>query len=217
MWANKRITICLFVFLGLFTSFQLTGVSAFWGAISMPSYTVDLWPEETAPQPALCHLPSLPLLSQIFSCLEQWREPVWWQAKVSPGSFNPFRVIWHDFMEVSLGENSNVKHNLVLETWKKKPSDFFSSTFPLHTLPSFPLPLSGVIIPSLGGWAGGEATITGHNFIFRGDINVLYPFKKFIFIVATFNLPPSALGTASFTFPGISADRFSERWRGRML
>lgn len=60
-------------------------------------------------------------------------------------------------MEASLGENSNVKHNLALETRKKKPSDFFSSTFPLLALAGLPPSLSGVItLP--GGGEGAEVT-----------------------------------------------------------
>ena len=117
------------------------GGSLTWTAATPPSLSQ---PSLTCPSPP-------PLLLHILpECLEQWRKPVWLQSKVSPGSSNPFRVIWHDFMEVSLGENSNVKHNLILETWKKKPSDFFSSTFPHTTLSGFPRSLSGVITPQWG-------------------------------------------------------------------
>lgn len=58
--------------------------------------------------------------------------------KVSPGSAKAFRVIWQDSKKVSLGRNSNIKHNLVLDTGKKKSSGFFSLTFSLFSLPSFP-------------------------------------------------------------------------------
>ena len=109
-------------------------------------------------QPPITCPPRL-LLHILSECLEQWRRPVWLQSKVSPGSSNPFKVIWHDFMEVSLGENSNVKHNLVLESWKKKISDFFSSAFPLHILSGLPPSLSGVITSQWGPEV--EATVAG--------------------------------------------------------
>lgn len=115
---------------------------------------------------AFPHRPFCPLLPQTLSeCLHSWRKPwrkpVWLQSEVSLGSSNPFRVIWHDFMEVSLGENSNVKHNLVLETWKKKPSDFFSSTFPpLHSVQPSLFSLRGHYLTA---GTRGEATEAGGN------------------------------------------------------
>lgn len=65
-------------------------------------------------------------------------------------------------MEASLGENSNVKHNLALETRKKKPSDFFASTFPLRELwLAFPLLSPGSLPCRVGGGGRGDATVAG--------------------------------------------------------
>lgn len=147
------ITICPFVLecFGLFISSSSSGCT-----LRSRSHAVSqtAWPETQAPH---CYsvsspLPALPPLCppDLSECQELWRKPVWLQPKFSLGSSNTFRAIWHDFMEVSLRGISNVKHNLVLETWKKKPSDFFSSTFPLYSLSSLSPPFSGVITPQWG-------------------------------------------------------------------